>query len=113
MQQLFCVSCLDYGFALFGVLVALARTTYLGTNSSLKIVCSRTHYILDNITNCVCNRLPDCDNIWYNTNESFQENKVNTKSIDPIRNSAALVDTVGMDVTKDDTKPCTFGYAAK
>ena len=41
------------------------------------------------------------------------ENEVDTTNVDPIRNSAALEDTVGTDVAKDDTKPCTFGYAAK
>ena len=41
------------------------------------------------------------------------ENEVDTTNVDPIRNSAALVDTVGTDVAKDDTKPCMFGYAAK
>ena len=41
------------------------------------------------------------------------ENKVDTTNVDPVRNSAALVDMVGTDVAKDNTKPCTFGYAEK
>ena len=40
-------------------------------------------------------------------------NKVETTNVDPIRNNAALVGTVEADVAKDDTKPCTFGYATR
>ena len=40
-------------------------------------------------------------------------NKVDTTNVDPIRNNAALVGTVETDLGKDDTKTCTFGYAAK
>ena len=41
------------------------------------------------------------------------ENKVDTTNVDHMRNNAALVGTQDTDVPRDDTKPCTFGYATR
>ena len=41
------------------------------------------------------------------------ENEVDTTNVDPMRNNAALIDTEEADVARDDTKPCTFGYATR
>ena len=41
------------------------------------------------------------------------ESKVDTTNVDHMRNNAALVGTQDADVTRDNTKPCTFGYATR
>ena len=42
-----------------------------------------------------------------------EENKVDTTNVDPIRNSAALVDTEDTDVTRGSIKLFTFDSARK
>ena len=41
------------------------------------------------------------------------ENEVDTTNVDHTKNNAALVGLQDADVTRDDTKPCTFGYATR
>ena len=69
--------CESFGLwlALFGMWVALSKTTCLGANTSLEIICSHTHHILDNITNYMCDWLLDYDDTWYDTNGPFRRKR--------------------------------------
>ena len=51
------------------------KTVCLRANKALEWVCLHTHHVLNNITKCACNRLTDCGNTWYDTNESFRRKR--------------------------------------
>ena len=86
-------------------------TTCQNANTSLEVICSHTHRVLNNVANYVCVRLPEYDNTWCNANEFSVRSEVDTIDAGHTKVNAVLVNMQDTEVPRDNTKPCTFGYA--